>query len=509
MSFPSTFPGRCADDGLKGTIALDYTAVKNPAYANDDPSSRETAHIWELGGSSLALSDLVQVPITPQRLPTDVLVLVLDLSKPGDLCATALRWVNVVKKRVDDCMEKLRARKDKGAGGAEGGSATSAESLLQLAQARLRLGYAQRAGQRVAMGPDASAQQQQPEQSSDVGGGTKPASVSGSNEGSNSSNGDGASSTSSLSSSTPQSIINHIIASLPDHPDWRLISGGGASAAAQQQQQAGTNSSSLLPMQVIVVGSKWDELRDVDAVKRRAILAALRYIGLRLGAHLVVTSQKDKSTLQSFKSVFSHAAFGAEGRRGLSADFDGNKPLVIPAGADTLDSLLGLASSGEGAHQGNLRSSTAGSSSASPLGLRRSEVDSGTLQAGLDKFAALIRQWYPPSRVLDPGDELVTSANSNALSPGAAAGDAKDRDPTVFADDAAVLYPEPMIDTLRQAKGEELARYMREQKEKERRLVLEQRAAAQVAQSMAAGGAGTSAAAASASSRKGSSAARP
>lgn len=61
----------------------------------------------------------------------------------------------------------------------------------------------------------------------------------------------------------------------------------------------------LLPLlrQVVVVGARWDLLREQDLPRRKAALAALRYVGLCLGAHVVVCSARDKASLAGLRIV--------------------------------------------------------------------------------------------------------------------------------------------------------------------------------------------------------------
>lgn len=86
----------------KPTVALEYTYGRR---SNTVTNAKDIAHIWELGtragwpapcvvtswymhfdaGGGMLLSDLINVPITPQRLSSNVLVLVVDLSK---VCCT-------------------------------------------------------------------------------------------------------------------------------------------------------------------------------------------------------------------------------------------------------------------------------------------------------------------------------------------------------------------------------------------------------------------------------------
>lgn len=56
------------------------------------------AHIWELGGGS-HVSDLVRVPISPERFHSALYVIVVDLSKPSSVIPHLLHWTDQIKVR--------------------------------------------------------------------------------------------------------------------------------------------------------------------------------------------------------------------------------------------------------------------------------------------------------------------------------------------------------------------------------------------------------------------------
>jgi hypothetical protein len=437
----------------QATIALDYTPLRNPHINTFAPlttsgsetsgmssssavttsSQREVAHIWELGGGSLALADLVQVPITAQRLPSNVAILVLDLSKPGDICNTAIKWVSVLKKRADECLDRIKkAREKAGPNTSSSTSDTANEVTLKKAvQVRLRVGFAQRGGERI---------------------------------------------NTPVISESEESIASK----LPDHPDWDFIHSTGV----------------VLPFQTIIVGSKWDEFRDLDAPKRRTVLAALRFIGLCTGAHVVCVSHKDRSTLSVFKSVVHHACFGSEMAPGLGADDAAAYPLCIPAGADSLASILSCINNGPSSSptkalginiigKSNLsninnsaltRSDLEGASVSAPKG------DVPVFSARLEKISTLVKQYFQPTSTsasdLEDQRALATALASTSTSSGG--GDSTTtgsiNSEVVFSDEAATVFPEPRIDELRAKKAQALALLIAESKEKERRAAVEARA---------------------------------
>jgi hypothetical protein len=430
------------------TIALDYTPLRNPLYTlnqslplGGEPtitsgvlssssssssssllipaSQREVAHIWELGGGSLSLADLIQVPITAQRLPSNVAVLVLDLSKPGDVCNTATKWIGVLKKRADECLDRIKKSREK----SNSSEAISDTILKNNIQMRLRVGYAQRGGQRI-----------------------------------------------NISSSEPLELI---ASKLPDHPDWDFILSSGT----------------LLPFQTIIIGSKWDEFRDLDAPKRRIVLAAVRLIGLCTGAHVICVNHKDKSTLSTFRGFFLHACFGSEVSTGIGADDAAAYPLSIPAGADSLSSILSCINTGPSSSPTKaLGLTTIGkTNNVSTLSLTRTEIEnaSASVQKGdftafslrLEKISVLIKLFFQPTPISAAELEdlrVATSSSTATATPDVTSGSTNSE--IVFSDEAAVVYPEPRIDELRAKKAQALALLIAESKEKERRAAVEARA---------------------------------
>ena len=396
------------------TIGLEYYSLRNPqpaasGAANPSPP-RDLAHVWELGGGSPAITgELLAIPLTPARLPTAVAVVVLDLARPGDLCASALRLVAALRRRTDDCLERMRkAREKEGNGGA--GSINPPEALLiTAAQARLHAGFAGRP-----LSPNEVAQ----------------------------------------------------------HPDWlAILSPSGA----------------ILPLPALVVGAKWDALRDEPAPKRRAVVAALRFVALCCGAHCLTTSQSDKQSLNNFKCAVMSACFGLSDTM-KSVDESAAYPISMPAGADSLDAILALlngngsgaalaARSDRGVEPTPLLSRAAVESAGARL---PSVASAGAPEAAvmpvfaakLELFATHVRQFYQASPST-PADVEDVAASQQA---GGSGGGSKSA-AVNFTDEAAVLFPEPRVDELRATKAQALAAFLAEAKERERRRALEARAA--------------------------------
>ncbi|XP_062852076.1 cytoplasmic dynein 2 light intermediate chain 1 isoform X2 [Trichomycterus rosablanca] len=284
-------------------------------FTGSKAGSKDVAHLWELGGGT-SLSDLIQIPITPQNVSTLSVVLVLDLSKPKAL------W-------------------------------TTTEKLIQAAQNQVEKSY--------------SLKNKKPGES-------RP---------------------------SKQQNQNQVLRILPkDHPDRELIS--------------------PFPVPLLLIGSKFDIFQDFEPEKRKMICKTLRFLAHYYGASLIFTSSKSETTMSKAKNLFNHLAFGTE--RGKSISTDPSKPLVIPAGMDSLSQI------------------------GSPQTV---DVDIGTLHARnpLDLWKKVFERVFPPESIMEH-KELKNPA----------------KDPQ---------YSEPLIDAMRAQKDQELEQYRREQAKSWKGLALE------------------------------------
>ncbi|KAK1171058.1 cytoplasmic dynein 2 light intermediate chain 1 [Acipenser oxyrinchus oxyrinchus] len=162
------------------------------------------------------------------------------------------------------------------------------------------------------------------------------------------------------------------------------------------------------PVPLLIIGSKFDIFQDFDSEKRKVICKTLRFIAHYHGASLVFTSSKTESLMSKTRSLINHLAFGTE--RGKSVSLDQNKPLLIPAGMDSLGQI--------------------GSPPAS-------DADIGKLQAKtpLDLWKKVYERLFPPQS---------TSTLKDIKDPA--------KDPQ---------YSEPEIDAMRAQKDQELEQYKR------------------------------------------------
>ncbi|XP_043991534.1 cytoplasmic dynein 2 light intermediate chain 1 isoform X3 [Gambusia affinis] len=98
------------DEPPKPTLALEYTFGRR-AKGHNTP--KDIAHLWELGGGT-SLSDLIQIPITPDSIRSLSFVLVLDLSKPNALWGTMEKLLNAAQAHVEKVFSEAQKSKPGG-----------------------------------------------------------------------------------------------------------------------------------------------------------------------------------------------------------------------------------------------------------------------------------------------------------------------------------------------------------------------------------------------------------
>lgn len=102
----------------------------------------------------------------------------------------------------------------------------------------------------------------------------------------------------------------------------------------------------LFPVPLVIFGAKWDVLAtDADPEKRKTLCRALRHFALANGAHLVLTSLKDKTSMNAMRSILRQLLFAVPPKGSLE-QLDHSKPICVPAGKDSV-SAIGLPASGQ------------------------------------------------------------------------------------------------------------------------------------------------------------------
>ncbi|XP_061646064.1 cytoplasmic dynein 2 light intermediate chain 1 [Phyllopteryx taeniolatus] len=97
---------RCLDrdEPAKPTLALEYTFGRRATGHN---TPKDIAHLWELGGGT-SLSDLIQIPITADSVRSLSVILVVDLSAPCALWATAETLLQAARAHVERAASRAR-----------------------------------------------------------------------------------------------------------------------------------------------------------------------------------------------------------------------------------------------------------------------------------------------------------------------------------------------------------------------------------------------------------------
>jgi len=94
------------------------------------------------------------------------------------------------------------------------------------------------------------------------------------------------------------------------------------------------------PVPLVIIGGKYDVFQDMDPEKRKIICKTIRYIAHTNGATLQFFSSKIENLVNRTKVVIGNLAFGNIPSNCLSNDF--HTPLIIPAGADSLQQIGGV-----------------------------------------------------------------------------------------------------------------------------------------------------------------------
>ncbi|NP_956774.1 cytoplasmic dynein 2 light intermediate chain 1 [Danio rerio] len=177
---------------------------------------------------------------------------------------------------------------------------------------------------------------------------------------------------------------------------------------------------SPFPVPLLIVGSKFDIFQDFDSEKRKVICKTLRFLAHFYGASLIFTSSKSETTMSKSRSFINQLAFGTERPKSISTD--PSKPLAIPAGSDSLSQI------------------------GPPVA---TEVDIGTLHAKnpFDLWKKVFEKVFPHESTRER-KELKDPV----------------KDPQ---------FSEPLIDSIRAQKDQELDQYKREQAKSWKSLALD------------------------------------
>jgi len=94
------------------------------------------------------------------------------------------------------------------------------------------------------------------------------------------------------------------------------------------------------PVPLVIFGTKCDALlTDVDPEKRKGLCRILRYYAHVNGASLVFSSVKEKTSMNSTRTLLRQLLFGVSAKKDFPEQLDPSKPLCIVSGKDSLGAI--------------------------------------------------------------------------------------------------------------------------------------------------------------------------
>ena len=93
------------------------------------------------------------------------------------------------------------------------------------------------------------------------------------------------------------------------------------------------------PVPLLILGGMYDVFQDLEPEKKKVICRTLRYLAHTNGASVQFYSSRDPGLVKKARDLLSHHGFNTPAGKGVSQDY--NKPLIIPAGSDSFQAILG------------------------------------------------------------------------------------------------------------------------------------------------------------------------
>lgn len=416
------------------------------AAASAQTPSRDIAHLYELGGNApSSLGDLVNIVLTPNRLPGNVGVVVVDLSRPATSLAAAAKWLSLLRARGIECVDKLPPTAATPAAAAPGmpagpaAGAASREAAYNASVARMRVGWAQRTGGTAVAALEAAE-----------------------GEAAAASNWSNQSLAAGLAACSP-TVCSKVLAALPAHPDALGVDGRGLAPAKGSLLVAPAPAGTLPPLQLLLVGTKADLVRDEQPLQRRAVLTCLRFLAHTHGAWLITTSSRDRASMQAFRAALGSCLFGSDhGRRAPFLD-PARMAALFPPGSDCMEAILeeekAVGASTTAAGLKGPASASGGPLLSGPPGYE------AKWEALLSPVVAMYAPGLPPALTTGlagaDGWRVLIDADDESGGKGASAGDALGGGSS-GKDEATTRAPEEILDSLRLERAEEIASYARE-----------------------------------------------
>ncbi|XP_077997776.1 cytoplasmic dynein 2 light intermediate chain 1-like isoform X2 [Glandiceps talaboti] len=168
------------------------------------------------------------------------------------------------------------------------------------------------------------------------------------------------------------------------------------------------------PVPLVIIGSKYDMFQDFESEKRKVICKTLRFVAHSHSASLLFCSMKTESLVTKARQLISHLVFNTA--IGKTFSVDANKPIIVPAGNDSLQQI-------------------------GPPPVPEGDIGKLTARNPMELWKQAFTAFFPQK------------ASSSSM----AAADDPAKDPQ---------YVEPAVDNIRVQKDEELERYRRQSERK-------------------------------------------
>lgn len=94
---------------IKSSAPMEYAFGRKSSLVG---SAKELAHLYEIGGGK-AFHELMQIPISPERLESTIVVVVLDLSKLNTIMTSLKFWISSIAQQIGTMVPKEKGKAGK------------------------------------------------------------------------------------------------------------------------------------------------------------------------------------------------------------------------------------------------------------------------------------------------------------------------------------------------------------------------------------------------------------
>ena len=90
---------------------------------------------------------------------------------------------------------------------------------------------------------------------------------------------------------------------------------------------------------LVFVLCKFDKFLDLESVKRKALLGAIRHLAHLNGAHIVSVGRGDKRLVNDLRFLLNHCVFGTPQKKKAYNTDSSSGGVVVPAGRDSFEAI--------------------------------------------------------------------------------------------------------------------------------------------------------------------------